>query len=431
MLYVHYLLAILVAAQVLFLLLFQRVHARLIVSGTIALVFGFVLWLPWFPTFVGQVSTLRNVESASGMARGAAGIGVTTQVTSAPAAIQFTQMITNGVVWLYALALLAGVWQLRRKSGYWLALFWGLGVPTIALVANSFLAVYTPRYVSHSIIGLGLALGAGLLGKPSRLRISVTAIFVAVNLLAFPTQFPARIPYRDLYAEVSAQAREGDAVLLLYKGKKDGFAEWQADHYLPPFLVENTLNDVIYVQPYRRVWFFSDDLFGEAAQNAFNLLEPSHPVQSVIGQCNREWCYVAQLMEAPPLVKPQLFGDSMEFWGIDVDSVNATEISTRLWWRVDQVPTLDYSIGLHLFDAEGSLVAQSDGEIQHYGVETVPTSRLQAGQIYIDFRTIHLPLELAPGKYGLALVVYQSWDGTRLTLPDGRDGLVVDTVRLD
>jgi len=28
-------------------------------------------------------------------------------------------------------------------------------------------------------------------------------------------------------------------------------------------------------------------------------------------------------------------------------------------------------------------------------------------------------------------VVYQSWDGVRLTLPDGSDHLVLDTIRLD
>lgn len=431
MLYVHYLLIFLVVTQVLFVLVFHRNRLRLIVTGAVALGLGFLLWLPWFPTFVDQVVTLRNVEAASGTARGAAGIGVSTQVTSLPTIVQLAHTATNGMIGLYAAALVVGIWILWRNPRFWLALFWGLGVPVVALVANLFFAVYAPRFISHATIGLALAIGAALLAKPSRLRISAAAAFIVLNLFAFPSQFPARIPYRALFAEISGQARPGDVALVMFKGKENRFVQWQANHYLPRFLAANTVNEVRLAQPFRRVWFLTNDLFDESVQAAFNLLEPSHPVQTVIGQCNREWCYVAQLMEMPPLVKPQLFGDSMAFCGIDVDSVTDTAIRTRLWWRVDEAPSLDYSIGLHLLDEDGALVAQSDGEIQHYGAETVPTSRLHAGQLYIDFRTLDLPPALPAGKYALALVVYQSWDGVRLTLPDGRDRLVVDAVRLE
>jgi hypothetical protein len=62
-----------------------------------------------------------------------------------------------------------------------------------------------------------------------------------------------------------------------------------------------------------------------------------------------------------------------------VDSVTGTEINTRLRWRVSQPPSLDYSIGLQLLNGAGMLVAQNDGPIQHYGVETVQTSGLQPG----------------------------------------------------
>ncbi len=132
-------------------------------------------------------------------------------------------------------------------------------------------------------------------------------------------------------------------------------------------------------------------------------------------------------MEAPPFASPQRFGAHMDFWGADVDSVTREAISTRLWWRVEQTPSFDYSISLRLLDGSGALVAQSDGPINHYGAQIVQTSALEPGKIYIDWRTITPPPDIAPGSYSLALVVYQSWDNTRLTLPDGSDSFTVYT----
>ncbi len=59
------------------------------------------------------------------------------------------------------------------------------------------------------------------------------------------------------------------------------------------------------------------------------------------------------------------------------------------------------------------------------------TSQLEPGKIYIDWRTLDLPPNLAPGAYRLDLVVYQSWDNTRLTLPDGSDSLTLYTFSRD
>lgn len=159
-------------------------------------------------------------------------------------------------------------------------------------------------------------------------------------------------------------------------------------------------------------------------------MEPTHPVQEVIGQCDRVWCYLAQLLEAPPWTAPQVFGEQMAFWGADVDSVTDSEVTTRLWWRVEEPPPLDYSIGLHLLNSVGMPVAQNDGPIRHYGVETVQTSGLQPGRLYIDFRNMALSPDLPSGEYALALAVYRSWDGARLMLPDGEDHLVLDALTI-
>ena len=79
---------------------------------------------------------------------------------------------------------------------------------------------------------------------------------------------------------------------------------------------------------------------------------------------------------------------------------------------------------------DGALVAQSDGPINHYGVQIVQTSQLQPGKIYIDWRTLTLPPDLPSGTYTLELVVYQSWDNTRLTLADGSDALKLEALTI-
>jgi hypothetical protein len=51
---------------------------------------------------------------------------------------------------------------------------------------------------------------------------------------------------------------------------------------------------------------------------------------------------------------------------------------------------------------------------------------MQPEKIYIDVRRLNLPSELPAGPYELRLVVYQSWDNTRLRLPGGADYWVLN-----
>jgi hypothetical protein len=79
---------------------------------------------------------------------------------------------------------------------------------------------------------------------------------------------------------------------------------------------------------------------------------------------------------------------------------------------------------------DGQLVAQTDGPIRHYDAETIQTSAMQPGRIYMDVRALSLPTELPAGTYRLAVIVYQSWDGARLALPDGTDSFSAAELRL-
>jgi hypothetical protein len=286
-------------------------------------------------------------------------------------------------------------------------------------------AVYTQRYVATLTMGLALALGAGLAAlRRTWVRGFALAAFVLVNLWAVPAWLPQRIPYRELYRQLAAVARDD---VVFNATSSDQFLDWEQRLYLPPRL--RITSDLEVAQAARRVWFMTPDWFNADVRAKFDALEPTHPLQLVLGQCpERGWCYYAQLMEAPPLDAPVRFGDNMDFWGADIDELTPIGVKVRLWWRVEQAPPLDYSISLRLVDTEGALVAQSDGTIMHYGTEAVQTSQLQPGKIYIDWRSITLPVGLPEGDYRLELVVYQSWDGVRLQVSDHTDALTLEMV---
>ena len=431
LLYIHYFLLLFILAQVVYFLL-QRPSRQLLKQGLGVTLLTFVLWSPWFPSFLIQFQHIRAGELASGVARGAAGSSATTQPTSLESIWGLAQLATNGQVVLYAGLLLVGVIYGWRRQNFRLALAWALGVPVIAFVLNFFVAVYSPRYVVNFVIGLALALGAGLAFLPGRWRWGALAIFAGISLWALPTQLPDDIiPYSQLFGEMSAQAKPGDKVLLDQANYSEAkVMQWQLLHVVPEWLRANTTDNMDAVLSARRIWYVTAKWLDDDVHQRYLQIEATHPRQTGFGQCNSQWCYLIQLMEAPPWTASQVFGDDMAFWGADVDSVSHDTIQTRLWWKVDHAPAIDYSIGLHLLDADGKLVAQADGPINHYGQEVLNTSQLEPGRIYIDFRTLALPSNLPAGDYQLEMLVYDWQTNERLLLADGTDHLTLDVVTI-
>jgi 4-amino-4-deoxy-L-arabinose transferase-like glycosyltransferase len=414
-----------------------------------ALALALLLWLPWLPIFVNQVDKLSSIESASGQARGAAGIGTTTQATSAEAILDLLNLASSGQPFLLILVIGVGVMLFvyrrsatsertgqrraptrNRHAAYGLALAWGVGVPVLALLFNLVVAVYTPRYVSYLVIGLGIAVGAALAALPSRWRWAALALFVTLSSLSLSMQLPRdRVPFRALLQQVSAAAKPGDALLLDHADLGNNVLRWQVARYLKPELWRSRSEDPAQIPNARRIWFVTAEWFNPAVQETFRRIEATHPLQQVVGKCDRDWCYLLQLLEGAPWNSPQVFGDHMAFWGADVDAISPQSINARLWWRVETAPPINYSIGLHLLDANGALIAQNDGPIRDFGIQAVETSAMQPGKLYMDRRTITLPNNFV-GDAELSLVVYDAQTGERLRLADGADALRLKTLAL-
>jgi hypothetical protein len=439
MLYTHYFTVFLVMAQaifVLFTVLRRGVQLNaptghpiknIIPQAIFAALTAFLVWLPWSWVFIDQINTLRQIESEFGNTRGL-GIATTTEPSTLPTILDLLYFSTNGQIALYALVLVLSLaFALWRKKGFWLAFLWAIGVPAIALTINLIAAVYTQRYLSYMSLGVGLLMGAALAVMIPRLREVMLFAFLGFSLWGLPAQLPLHTPYRDLFQRMTAASEPGDVVLFDKGGSGDSVIKWQYGHYLSPQLQANILTQEEALEK-RRLWYITGEWFDDEVQANFKAIERTHPVQDVLGRCDRDWCYLIQLMEAPPLASPQVFGDELPFWGADVEQVRPERIEARLWWKVNQILDADYSISLQLLDANGALVAQTDGPINHYNSQIFQTSQLEPDKIYIDHRALIPAAPLPPGSYQLLLVVYQPWDGARLQLSDGSDVLPLDTL---
>ncbi|MFN8378789.1 MAG: glycosyltransferase family 39 protein [Anaerolineae bacterium] len=428
LLYVHYFLAFLVAAQVLVLIgvAAQRRSFRPVLQMAGALGLGFILWLPQLPIFIHQLQILRRLAEEAGQVQGL-GVGTpsTAEPTTLPTILRLVNVGTNGQILLTAVVLVLGLVLLWRRRAWWIAVAWGVGVPAISLLTNLFVDVYSLRYVSYAALGLALSVGVALaaIRRPAW-RAGALAAFVGLSVATFSSQLPQRIPYRDLFSDLSTEFQPGDLIFFSGTDPNENLLRWHRNAYLPHDLPVVSASQESWP---RRVWFITGDLFNEQVQADFRALETTHPVQETMGDCTRSWCFVVQLMEAPPLDEPISFTGNdglVPFRGLTVDTVTNESISARLWWQVPvegSPPSLDYSIGFQLLNDAGQLIAQSDGPINHYGNTIVQTSQMEPGRIYMDKRTLSLPADLPPGEYQLAVVVYQPWDGARLLLPDGRD----------
>ncbi len=428
MFYIHYFLAFLVAAQGLYALSWSRQTLRQLL---LAYGLAFVIWSPWFVVFVGQVQHVAADESQFGNARGLAGIGSTTEPTTLDAVLRLWSLMTNGQPVLYAVILALGLLYGWRKRSFYLMLLWALGVPALALIANLIVAVYTPRYVAYLSLGFAIVCGAALAWLPRYLNGVALVIVVGISLWSLSSQFPLdRVPHRALFQQAAAAAQPGDVLYFDQGDLTNNVVLWQMSHYLPAYLQQSQAESVDAALQSRRIWYVTAAWFDPAVQANFRQIETSHPLQQVIGDCNRYWCYLIQRMDAPPLTEPLRFGENLLFGGFDLDAVSRERIEGRLWWQVEAPLTASYSFSLRLLDETGQLVTQLDGPVQQADGLQIDTTTMTPGAIYVDHRSLILPPDLTPGSYQLALVVYDWRTGEPLSLPDASSQTVLTNVQI-
>lgn len=100
-------------------------------------------------------------------------------------------------------------------------------------------------------------------------------------------------------------------------------------------------------------------------------------------------------------------------------------LRARLAWRVTGETAAPLAAFVHVYDAAGALVAQSDGPP---GGGLAPQALWRPGDGLADERVIELG-DLPPGTYTLAVGVYDAASGARLPATAGGRPLTDDVYR--
>lgn len=104
------------------------------------------------------------------------------------------------------------------------------------------------------------------------------------------------------------------------------------------------------------------------------------------------------------------------------EAAPGSTVPVRLTWRAEATPTIDYTMIVHLIDAQGRLAAQYDG-LPLQG--TLPTTAWLPGEAIVDVANLSLPGTIPPGSYTLIAGAYDVRTGERLMLPTGAGHVVV------
>jgi len=113
------------------------------------------------------------------------------------------------------------------------------------------------------------------------------------------------------------------------------------------------------------------------------------------------------------------FGDQVELLGYDAVLQGRT-LGVVLHWHSIQPPTADYTVFVHLVDANGQTVAQHDGQPQG---GAYPTSVWDTNEVVQDEHALLLPPDLPDGDYYLRVGLYLLETGERLQVEGGGDSL--------
>ncbi|MFN2276595.1 MAG: hypothetical protein ACK2UR_03185 [Candidatus Promineifilaceae bacterium] len=124
-------------------------------------------------------------------------------------------------------------------------------------------------------------------------------------------------------------------------------------------------------------------------------------------------------------------GEPLKLTGYTLASnrVSAGEnIALALFWQAAGPASRPYTVFNHLVDKEGQLVAQQD----NWPVNGQwPPSCWRDGDVIVDEYSMAIPPDAETGSYRLVTGLYDTENGARLLLEDGRDGVELDVVEVE
>jgi hypothetical protein len=134
-------------------------------------------------------------------------------------------------------------------------------------------------------------------------------------------------------------------------------------------------------------------------------------------------------LDVPAVAVGANFGDQIALLGYHVAGESAAPGDTlelTLFWQAQQPLDIEYQVFVHVLDAAGQLVAQSDkinpGEF--------PTHRWPTDRYVPDTHRLDLPADLPPGRYTVTTGLWVQAEGWRLPVFDEDGRAVGDTTAL-
>ncbi len=136
-----------------------------------------------------------------------------------------------------------------------------------------------------------------------------------------------------------------------------------------------------------------------------------------------------QSLDIPATALQANLGDQIALLGYnasDTDLRPGEPLTLTLYWQAQRKLDIDYQVFVHILDAEGVPVAQSDklnpGEF--------PTHRWPLDKYVPDVHRITLPADLPPGEYTVSTGMWVQSEGWRLPVFDDADRNIGDRVDL-
>lgn len=167
-----------------------------------------------------------------------------------------------------------------------------------------------------------------------------------------------------------------------------------------------------------RVWYFQIDVQAQTPM-----------IQDTIGEAyavgytaNLSPDFYATLWRrVPDLNVDYRFGEVIKLYhwallsGYEVRPCDTLHLES--WWRADDEPRENYSLGVKMLAPDGTLLAAEDNQLS-----LLLTRQWEPGRFYIDDSYIAVPCDAPPGQYDIILLVYDPDtpdDALPVTLPGG------------
>jgi mannosyltransferase len=404
---------------------------RALWSWIAAHILGGLAFLPWAPIAVAasgwRPPDLTSAQAVQEITRTLL-VGITLPAGDAPWVIACAALLLLLALTTYAPPTLPS----RSRFGAWAALGMALIPPALILL----LGLYRPAYLKFmmtSVSPLAVVLALPLRRAGSHLEMARNWIAGMLLLALLSAQVAslqhlyadpayARDDYRGLVARIATEARPGDAILLSAPNQWEVFTYY----YRGPLPV--------YPAPYRPDSSEAATWVDEIVANHTRLFvlfwgdaesDPERLIESYLAQhaykAGDAWVStvrlavygMAALPDAPTTSLDARLGDVIALEGYALPEVTFAPgdiIPLTLFWQAEATPAERYKVFVHLLDADGTLIAQTDTEPVGGFVLTTLWS---PGESLIDRYGVLVPPDSTPGEYRLLVGMY-GFSGERL-----------------